>query len=83
MVLFFMHKQSRTCGICSLTETGVTLGLVKTLPGVGWTPCISYMGICHCEGYGFKQLSLEYGIEIREFLVEDTVPFTKKLISFQ
>ena len=43
---------------------------------------ISYMGTCRCEGYqDFRQVSLEYDIEIRQFWFINEVSFTGKVAS--
>ena len=45
-------------------------------------PYISYMGTCRCEGYqNFRQVSLEYDIEITQFWLINEVSFTGKVAS--
>ena len=42
----------------------------------------SHMGTCRCEGYqDFRQVSLEYDIEIRQFWLINEVSFTGKVAS--
>ena len=54
--------------------------MVGIRPGGGVLPFMGYMGMCHCEGYGFQAVYSRIGYIIQRVWVENRGLFFRKLI---